>query len=460
DMQKPFPMNRLLQGEVGSGKTVVAAIAALNAARNGWQIALMAPTEVLALQHFSVFAQFFALFGCDVGLLTGAQAIVHDGELRADRKMKKQDVIQMIAQGALPVVVGTHALISKNCVFRKLGLVVLDEQHRFGVKQRAALVKTSRVGAAPHLLSMTATPIPRTLALTLYGDLDISLLDEIPKERKKVITKIVLPAHRQAAYAFIRKQAKEGRQIFVICPRIEVGSELSPATVRQFLSAEVKTVKEEYRKLSAEMFPDLRVVMLHGKMKAKEKEETMKKFKNGGADILVSTSVVEVGIDVPNATVMMVEGAELFGLAQLHQFRGRVGRGEHQSYCLLFSGNPRTQKAEQSSYDDNPRTQRAEQSSYDGSAAPEENRRLKALLESHSGFALAEKDLALRGPGDFLGTRQWGLPDLAMASLADAALVKETRDEALRIMKEDPSLEGHPLLKRYLRERAAKVHPE
>lgn len=444
DMEKPFPMNRLLEGDVGSGKTVVAAIAALNTAKNGWQTALMAPTEILALQHFAVCAKLFALFKLDTGLLTGAHAIIYDGELAVDRKMKKRDFVRIVAEGKVPIVVGTHALISKGIAFQNIGLVILDEQHRFGVGQRAALQRSQGSGirncekskecVIPHLLSMTATPIPRTLTMALYGDLDISLLNEMPKERKKVITRIVLPYERGAAYAFIRKQVREGRQVFVICPRIETAgrNEISPADTRLFVLAEVKTVKEEYAKLSADIFPDLRVAMMHGKMKAKEKEDAMKKFKNGDTDILVSTSVVEIGIDVPNASIMLIEGADRFGLAQLHQFRGRVGRGAHQSYCLLFSSD----------------------------ADQQTNSRLQALLTFHSGFELAERDLVLRGPGDFLGTRQSGIPDLVMASLADAELIKISREEAVRILTDDPHLTAHPALQRYLEERAVKAHLE
>lgn len=436
DMEKPSPMNRLLEGDVGSGKTVVAAIAALNTAKNGWQTAAMAPTEVLALQHFSVFGKLFELFSLDVGLLTSDHVLVHDGELKISRKMNRKEFLKLIADGKVPLVVGTHALLSDQVAFKRLGLVILDEQHRFGVRQRASLVQQGTSRLTPHLLSMTATPIPRTLALTLYGDLDISLLNEMPKERKKIITEIISPAGRRGAYVFIKKQIKEGRQAFVICPRIEIAGDSSRAPTktqfRNWLSLEVKTVKEEYKKLSEEIFPDLKIAMLHGRMKAKEKEEVMRKFKQKEADILVSTSVVEVGVDVPNATVMMIEGAERFGLAQLHQFRGRVGRAEHQSYCLLFetSGDAQT------------------------------NRRLKALVESHNGFELAEKDLKLRGPGDFWGTRQWGLPDLVMASLSDAALVKSSREEAARVLEEDPSLEKHPLLRDALHVRAQKIHFE
>lgn len=434
DMEKKEPMNRLLEGDVGSGKTVVAAIAALNAAQNGWQTAVMAPTEVLALQHFHGFTKLFSLAGHDVGMLTGSSALLYDAELQVERKLAKRDLITLTAAGKVPVVVGTHALFSEAVRFQRLGLIVLDEQHRFGVDQRAALSRAHERVAVPHLLSMTATPIPRTLALTVFGDLDISLLNEMPKNRKKIETRVVAPRERAAAYAFLRKEMKSGRQVFVICPRIEVP--LNAADTRQYWTkvkqAEVKAVKQEYEKLSQEVFPDLRIGMLHGKMRPKEKEGVMRAFRDGLLDMLVSTSVIEVGVDVPNATVMMIEGAERFGLAQLHQFRGRVGRGEHQSYCLLFS------EAE----------------------TAETNRRLKALVEYDSGFALAEKDLEIRGPGDFFGTRQWGLPDLAMASLTDAELVKATREEAERMLLKDPYVIGHPELKKRLDEFHRRVHLE
>ncbi|MCR4323094.1 MAG: helicase-related protein, partial [Candidatus Azambacteria bacterium] len=294
----------------------------------------------------------------------------------------------------------------------------------------------------PHFLSMTATPIPRTLTLTIYGDLDLSVLDEMPKGRKKIVTEIIAPSHRRRAYDLMRAQVREGRQIFVICPRIEGSSE--DASVFQYsanahtrftetlVRKEVKAVKEEYKKLSEDVFSDLRVAMLHGKMKAQEKEDVMKKFKQGEIDVLVSTSVIEVGIDVPNATVMAVEGAERFGLAQLHQFRGRVGRGEHRSHCLLFTE----------------------------SESVETNRRLRALLECDDGFALAEKDLAIRGPGDFMGTHQWGIPDYMMASFKDVRLIKATREEAIALLEIDPDLKKHPTLSARRREAHKRIHLE
>ena len=435
DMERGHPMNRLLEGDVGSGKTVVAAIAMYTAAENGWQSVIMAPTEVLASQHFASLSRLFEPFTINVGLLTGSGAVMYDAELKTTHAMKKADLLATVRSGSLKIIIGTHALIANELSFYSLGLIVLDEQHRFGVKQRAQLAQHRSIGTAlrrpliPHFLSMTATPIPRTLTLTAYGDLDISLLNEMPKNRKAILTKLISPAGRNAAYVFMEEQVKSGRQIFVICPRIEheFSDDAVMMTPRQFTfeemaRKEVKAVKKEYEKLSQEIFPACRVGMLHGKMKAKEKEAVMKKFKTHELDILVSTSVVEVGVDVPNASVMAIEGAEQFGLAQLHQFRGRVGRSEHQSYCLLF------QDEESQSV----------------------SRRLKALLECNDGFLLAEKDLAIRGPGDFLGTRQWGAPDLAMASLSDVSLIKAAREEALRILSKDPTLQKHPTLLAHL----------
>lgn len=446
DMECGHPMNRLLEGDVGSGKTVVAAIAMHNAAKNGWQSVVMAPTEVLASQHFANFSKLFAPFGTNVGLLTGTGALVYDAELSTTHAMKKSDFLASVRSGHLKIIVGTHALIANTMSFHSLGFIVLDEQHRFGVNQRAELARHRNGNArganktrVPHFLSMTATPIPRTLTLTAYGDLDISILNEMPKNRKKIETKLIAPNDRAAAYAFMDEQMDAGRQIFVICPRIEhePGGDAVQLPPRQFTFAEiarkeVKAVKKEFEKLSQEIFPARRVGMLHGKMKAKEKEDVMRKFKAHELDILVSTSVIEVGVDVPNASVMAIEGAEQFGLAQLHQFRGRVGRSDHQSYCLLFQDD----------------------------ASRDTSRRLKALLECNDGFLLAEKDLAIRGPGDFLGSRQWGAPDLAMASLTDVALIKSAREEAARILEKDSSLAKYPELRARLTTFTQKIHLE
>ncbi len=412
DLQEPKPMNRLLEGDVGSGKTVVAAMAALNTIKAGYQVAFMSPTEILSRQHYGTFRQLLRDFKVRIGLITGKEK----------------------TKGEFDILVGTHALIQEGVKFKNLALVIVDEQHRFGVEQRAKLCKQPEF--IPHLLSMTATPIPRTLSLTLYGDLDLSVLDEMPSGRKKVITKIIRPQNKKEAYDFIREKVKEGSQVFVICPRIEPSPRaelgLGQASQQELSWLDVKAVKEEHEKLSKEIFPELKVAMLHGKMKTREKEDIMMDFKAKKIDILVATSVVEVGIDVPNATVMMIEGAEKFGLAQLHQFRGRVGRGNHQSYCFLFTGT----------------------------TGVVSNRRLKAFISLDNGFELAEKDLLLRGPGDFLGQRQWGIPDLAMASLADVSLVEKARNEAKEILQEDPELAKYPLLQEKLKEFRDRIHLE
>ncbi len=405
DLTKSQPMNRLLNGDVGSGKTVVAAMAALETAKQGYQTALMAPTEVLAKQHFQTFNQFLKKSKLKTALLTGADNLVGQ-----KRKTSRSQLKKKIADGEIDIVIGTHALIQEALSFKNLALAIVDEQHRFGVAQRAALQRKiyqieDGLPSIPHLLSMTATPIPRTLTLTIYGDLDISLLKQMPKGRRKIITKLVTPAERQKAYNFIKKQVKQKKQVFVICPLIDESENL-----------ETKSVSQEYEKLSKEVFPQLKIAMLHGKLKPKEKEEIMKNFKQGKTDILVSTSVIEVGIDVPNATVMMIEGADRFGLAQLHQFRGRIGRGPDQSYCFLFTD----------------------------STARKTHQRLKAVLATADGFALAEKDLQIRGPGDFIGTRQWGLPDLALAYLNDLELIKKTRLAAQQVLERNlfsPTLE-------------------
>ena len=405
------PMNRLLQGEVGSGKTVVALAALLSASAAGFQGALMAPTEVLAEQHFRSTARLLegrprqmdgnnllsvSLDGLPrpvtIGLLTGSV-----------RAREKRLLTAMAADGTLDLVFGTQALIQEGVSLPNLALAIADEQHRFGVMQRSALRR--RGGENPHTLIMSATPIPRTLSLTLYGDLDISTIDQLPAGRQKVGTRWVAPEQREAAYGFVRKQAQEGRQAFVVCPLIE-----ESATI------EARAATEEHERLSRQVFPDLRVGLLHGRMPPRDKDAILRQFSDGGFDVLVTTAVVEVGIDVPNATIMLIEGAERFGLAQLHQFRGRVGRGEHQSYCLLLP---------------------SETGADIGVAAKE---RLSALERTHDGFELAEIDLELRGPGDFFGTRQSGLPALRMARFSDRGLLESARDLAARIAAEDPQL--------------------
>jgi ATP-dependent DNA helicase RecG len=416
DMARGTPaMSRLVQGDVGSGKTVVALAAMLMSVAAGYQSAMMAPTEILAEQHFTTVEKLLMPFArpvnepnvsvfhigphpqpISVGLLLG----------RMGRK-EKEEVQRRVKEGEIDLLIGTHALIQEDVSFQRLGLAVVDEQHRFGVLQRAAL--RGQAEAKPHVLVMSATPIPRTLALTLYGDLDVSVLDELPPGRQRITTKWVQPDKRQAAYGFLRKQVQEGRQAFVICPLIEESEVI-----------EARAATEEYQRLSTEVFPDLRLGLVHGRMSSKDKEEAMRRFHDRETDILVSTPVVEVGIDVPNATVMLIEAADRFGLAQLHQFRGRVGRGQHKSYCLLLSENP----------------------------SEEAGQRLRIMEETQDGFKLAEEDLRMRGPGDFFGTRQSGLPALKVAGIGDRDLFLEARKEAERLLEKDPSLnrDEHHLL--------------
>ena len=407
DLQKPRPMSRLLQGDVGSGKTVVATAALLMTAANGFQGAFMAPTEILAEQHFATISQLLSNIGDEEGEedylrsysgllsrpLTVALLI---GDIKQARK---REIQQRIGDGEVDIVIGTHALIQKGVDFHRLGLVVVDEQHRFGVTQRSAL---RQKGFNPHVLAMTATPIPRTLALTLYGDLDLSVIDQLPPGRQAVKTKWLKPAQRNSAYSFIRRQMAEGRQAFIICPLIEESEAI-----------QAKAAVAEYERLSEEVFPDLRLGLLHGRLSGAEKDKVMRRFRSGKLDILVSTAVVEVGIDVPNAAVMMVESADRFGLSQLHQFRGRVGRGQEQSYCMLLAQNPSEIGRE----------------------------RLDIIEKINDGFVLAEEDLKLRGPGEFFGTRQSGLPDLRMAKLSDVGLLELARSEAIKLFETDPALE-------------------
>jgi ATP-dependent DNA helicase RecG len=396
DMAGSGPMNRLLQGDVGSGKTVVAAMAALMTHAAGYQTAVMAPTEILARQHHATLDALLAPHGVSARLLVGSTPA------RARR-----EVLEGVAAGYDTVLIGTHALIEEGVVPANLGLVVVDEQHRFGVAQRQQL---RRKGAlAVNFLAMTATPIPRSLSLTLYGDVDLSELREMPPGRIPVETRVVAPHQRSEAYDFVRAQVAEGRQAFVICPLIEESDKLG-----------VKSATEEYERLRTQVFPELRVELLHGRMPAREKEERMGRFAAGEADLLVSTSVVEVGVDVPNATIMFIEGAERFGLASLHQFRGRVGRGEHASVCLLFQGSP----------------------------DEEGSKRLEAVAQTRSGFDLAETDLRLRGPGDVVGLRQHGLPEVRVADLLDTALLEEARRAAGEWLDADPDLIAHGPLHR------------
>jgi len=455
DLERDKPMARLLEGDVGSGKTVVAAIATLQVAHLKSQVALMAPTEILARQHYHSFLELFKNTNIKIGLLTRVDNILDSrfkSPLRrpADEawtqnskvKNKHNKFLNFIKQGKVNIIIGTHALIQKDVKFKNLGLVIIDEQHRFGVNQRAELKKVNQSKFTPHLLSMTATPIPRTLSLAIYGDLDISIIREKPLGRKEILTKIVAPENRSKAYDFINRKVKEGRQVFVICPRIEsqdnkITPEPASSADRQnnkkmSLWDDVKAVLDEYEKLSKKIFPDLKIGLLHGKLKKDEKEKVMSDFATNKINILVSTSVVEVGVDIPNAIIMMIEDAEKFGLAQLHQFRGRVGRGEHQSFCFLFSESPNFISI----------------------------KRLSTLTRTNDGFKLAEMDLKLRGPGEVYGQKQSGLPDLKMASLTDYATLKKARSEAEKLLKIDSDLKNYSLLKNELAKFKSAVHLE
>jgi ATP-dependent DNA helicase RecG len=418
DLKQAKAMSRLLQGEVGSGKTVIATLALLIAAANDYQGALMAPTEVLAEQHYTNICGYLSRIGTQepgegtvrryTGFLSRPLTVaLLIGSLSS---AEKQNLHYKIKQGEVDIVIGTHALIQKDVELNKLGLAVIDEQHRFGVLQRSAL---RQKGFNPHVLVMTATPIPRTMALTLYGDLDISVIDELPPGRQVVRTKCLEPQDRQKAYTFLHRQVSNGRQAFIICPLVEESEVL-----------EAKAATTEYERLSREVFPDLKLGLLHGQMPSNEKENVMRSFRGGELDILVSTSVVEVGIDVPRASVMMVEGAERFGLSQLHQFRGRVGRDKEQGYCLLIPEK----------------------------LSPEARERLLLMEKLHDGFALAEKDLEIRGPGEFFGARQSGLPDLKLAKLTDLHSLELARHEAMTLFQNDPDLKKaeHKPLKRQL----------
>ncbi len=512
DCKKQHPMNRLLQGDVGSGKTVVAAIAMYNAILNGYQAVLMAPTEILARQHFQTLIELFATSQksnshnrvkntiidderatelkperatpLTIALLTNSEHRLYTGD---DTTYTKKEVVSAIGDGTARIIVGTHALIQDSVTFNNTGLIIIDEQHRFGVEQRAKLSRGQTQTNAdtnprqsalnPHFLSMTATPIPRSLALTVYGDLDISVINEMPKNRKQVITKIVSSKNRNQTYEYIKTHIQAGRQVFVICPLIEApetqpyqeqeripippltmgggegvllrndgislpyvkGGKNSPSLLTEEVAVgnaigleNVKAAIQEYEKLSQTVFQEFRVGLLHGKMKPKEKEIIQRDFQAGIIDILVATSVVEVGVHVPNATVMMIEGADRFGLAQLHQFRGRVGRAEHQSYCFLFAENY-SQKTRE---------------------------RLHAMETIHNGFELAEIDLQQRGPGDFYGIRQSGLPSLKIASLTDYDLIKTAHAASNTVIIPYPNLDTFPLLKMHLATFQQTIHLE
>lgn len=418
-------MARLLEGDVGSGKTVVAASAALAVAKSGYQVAFMAPTEILARQHFEEFTRRLQPFRLPIGMLVSAEAKKFPSKVNPKEAthISKKQLLDWVAGGEIKILVGTHALIQDKVQFKNLGFVVVDEQHRFGTEQRhRMLTKNKNKKPLPHFLSMTATPIPRTLALTLYGNLDLSVIDQMPPGRKPTKTRIVPPKERTQTYAFIEREIARGGQAFVVCPRIEEkkddGSTKKRKTRVSFDWSDVKSVKAEYKKLKEEIFPERSVGMIHGKITPKEKEKTMQEFRDKKIDILVSTSVIEVGVDIPNASIMMIEGGERFGLAQLHQLRGRVGRRGQESFCFVFT----TEESHT------------------------EMRRLKALESVHSGFELAEYDLAFRGPGDLAGRKQWGLSDVAMDALKNMKMVEAAHNEAERLIKEDLELTTYPLL--------------
>ncbi len=396
DLKKTQPMNRLIQGEVGSGKTVVATIVAFFVFKNGLRTLFMAPTEILAFQHYSTVSQLLEQFNIKVGIYTGS---------------KKQAL-------DVDVVVGTHALLSKKLSTENVGLVIVDEQQRFGVEQRTILRSRAKL---PHFLTMTATPIPRTVALTLYGDLDLSIISEMPKGRPVIKTYLVPEKKRADGYKFIEKRVKEGDQVYIITPLIELSETLTT----------VRAAKVEYERLK-KIFPILLLGLLHGRMKAKDKEQVLSDFRSGSIHILVSTSVVEVGMDIPNATIMVIEGAERFGLAQLHQLRGRVGRGTKTSYCLLYTSD----------------------------VSSDDSRRLKYLETTFDGLKLAELDLKIRGSGDIFGIRQSGRFEFKIARLSDLELVEKTRNAAIKLLEADPSLDKHPLIKARLLELASNVMPD
>lgn len=405
DLEKGSPMSRLLEGDVGSGKTLVVVLALFNVVLNKQQAALMVPTEVLAQQHFASISKLLEPYNFKIALLTHSHH---------DKSATEADIV-----------IGTHALIQENIRFPRLALVVIDEQHRFGVSQRQKILDfNSAPDHTPHFLSLTATPIPRSLALTIYGDLDLSVIAEKPQGRKPIMTKVVTEEKRKAAYDFIRRQIKAGQQAMVICPLIDESDKLG-----------VKSVKQEHEKLDQEIFPELTVGLLHGRLKPKEKEKIMADFVTNKIQILVSTSVIEVGVDVPNATIMIIEGAERFGLAQLHQFRGRVGRSDQQSYCLLFP-------------------------SKEEMANSKTAERLEALTKYQDGFALARIDLKLRGAGELYGTGQSGFPEFQIASLFDYANIKKAQDEASALVQNDPKLDNYPLLKQKLGEWEDTIHLE
>ncbi len=439
DMAQIHPMSRLLEGDVGSGKTAVAATAAYGAVMQrpegkdgklqtfgNLQVAYMAPTEILAIQHFESFIKYFKHLPINVGLITGSGCRKFPSKVNplGWTDISRAQLLKWTANGEMPILIGTHALIQKTVKFKNLALAIIDEQHRFGTAQRRKLVRKDNF--APHLLSMTATPIPRTLALTVYGDLDLTLLDEMPAGRKEIITEIITPDKRQEAYEKIKKEMENGRQLYVICPRID-----EPDPEKE-LALNVKSVTAEAKRLKKEIFPEYEIGVLHSKMSKEKKEDVMSDFYANKIQILCATSVVEVGVNVPNATVIIIEGAERFGLAQLHQLRGRVIRSTHQAYCYVFA-EAKSDKTIQ---------------------------RLKALKTAKNGFELSELDLTLRGAGELSGAKQWGITDLGMEAIKNIKMVEAARAEATRLVTEDPELNQYPKLKTMLSKKHLELHFE
>ncbi len=445
-------MTRLLEGDVGSGKTAVAAtvsyatitnrpIDIAKGARQNFgtlQVAYMAPTEILAKQHFESFIQYFKHMGINVGLITGTGCYKFPSKSSPGNftNISRSQLLKWVGNGEIPILVGTHALIQKSVKFKHLALAIIDEQHRFGVDQRSKITRKESY-AAPHLLSMTATPIPRTLALTIYGDLDLTVIDQMPAGRRQVITEIILPAKRKDVYEELRARIKEGRQAYIICPRIDPPSpdgygRAGEPSDQQIAVANARSVNEEAKRLKRDVFPEFEIGVVHGKLTPKAKDEVMKDFADGKIDILVATTVIEVGVNVPNATSIIIEGAERFGLAQLHQLRGRVIRSNHQAYCYVFTDS-KTEKTLD---------------------------RLQALKTAKNGFELAELDLMQRGVGELNGRRQWGVSDIGMEAIKNIKMVEAARTEVLNILENDPELARHPLIAHKLASRPKPTHFE
>ncbi len=434
DFKRGFPMSRLLEGDVGSGKTAVAAttIYAVTKATfpnkdyGNLQTAYMVPTEILAKQHYENFVSYFSHLPIKIGLITGSECKIFPskGDPTKATKISKAQLLKWVANGEVPILIGTHALISKSVTFKHLAFVVIDEQHRFGTLQRQKL--TTKSESVPHLLSMTATPIPRTLALTVYGDLDLTVLEGMPHGRKPIITKIILPNEREKTYEEIRQEIRTGRQLYVICPRIN-----EPDPTKE-LAVIAKSVTLEAERLNKDVFPEFMIDILHSKMTPKEKEDVMDDFSKNKTQILVATSVVEVGVNVPNATMIIIEGAERFGLSQLHQLRGRVIRSNHQAYCYVFAES-KGQKTRD---------------------------RMKALITAKNGFELAEFDLQQRGAGELYGRKQWGISDLAMEGIKNIKMVEASREEAVKIVEEDVEFKKYPLIQEYFKTKGDRIHFE